>query len=157
MSGAERGFVIDTNVIMGTFFYNSDHPQLREKRDILDKCRLVLSLLRERKIAVPRVAVVEAKRLSGDQKLAVRFGNAVENSFEVVGEEGLYSTAKDIASIVAPSRFDTHFITPAIEKGYSLITWDRPMCAHAHQLDVDCLLSVDESTSEEDIRMFMEV
>ncbi|ASJ02492.1 hypothetical protein A3L09_04100 [Thermococcus profundus] len=160
MSGAEKGFVIDTNVIIGAFFYNSTHPQLKQKRGILDKCRLVLSLSRGKKIAVPRVAIVEvisvAKRLSGDQKLAVRLGNAVENSFEVVREEELYSTAKGIAAIESPSGFDTYFLALAIEKGYSLITRDRPMCAHAHRLDVDCLL-IDESISEDDIRKFMEV
>lgn len=160
MSGGEKGFVIDTNIIIGAFFYNSTHPQLRQNRNILDKCRLVLSLSRRKDIAVPRVAVVEvisvAKRLSGDQKLVVRLGNAVENSFEVVGEEELYSAAKNIASIVAPSGFDTYFLALAIEKGYSLITRDRPMCSHAHRLGVDCLL-VDASTSEEDIRTFMGV
>ncbi len=30
MLEGERGFVIDTNVIIGAFFYNSNHPQLKQ-------------------------------------------------------------------------------------------------------------------------------
>ncbi|BAD85216.1 predicted nucleic acid-binding protein, containing PIN domain [Thermococcus kodakarensis KOD1] len=160
MLEGERGFVIDTNVIIGAFFYNSNHPQLKQRRGILDKCRLVLALSKDKKVAVPRVAVVEvisvAKRLSGDQKFAMRLGNAVENSFEIIGEEKLSDTAKTIASAEAPSGFDTYFLALALERGYSLITRDKPMCAHADSLGVHCLL-IDESTGEDDIRKFMGV
>lgn len=91
----ERGFVIDTNIIVGAFFY-----ELRKKKEVLKKCRLILSLSKGKDIAIPRVEVVEVvsvvKRISGDQKLVIRLGNAAENSFEIVPEEELYDSAKEI-------------------------------------------------------------
>ena len=159
MSAGRRGFVIDTNVIVGAFFYGSDYPQLRRSKEILSKCRLVLSLAEGREVALPQVAVVEVisvvKRISGNEKLARRIGNALENSFEIVPEEMFYEVAKDVASRIAPSGFDTYFLALAVSRGYSLITRDKALCNHAHEADVKCLL-IDESISEDDIKKFME-
>ncbi|WP_297508728.1 type II toxin-antitoxin system VapC family toxin [Thermococcus sp.] len=158
MSGEERGFVIDTNVIVGAFFYGSDYPQLRGSKSILSKCRLVLKLVRGKNVAVPRVAVVESisvvKRISGDRELAIRLGNAIENSFEVVPEEMFYKVAKDIASDTSPSGFDTYFLALSKSREYRLVTRDRALCTHARRVNVECLL-IDESIGESEINAFM--
>ncbi len=160
MSGEGRGFVIDTNVIVGAFFYNSDYPQLEHSKGVLSKCRLVLYLAEGKKVLLPKVAIVEAisvvKRISGDETLAKRLGNALENSFETVPEGAFYELAKEVASQVAPSGFDTYFLTLAVENGYSLITRDKALCNHAREVGVDCLM-IDEGTDEEMIKAFMEV
>jgi len=144
MSGDERGFVTDTNVIVGAFFYERNHPQIRNKQDVLRKCRLVLDLLKGKNVAIPRVAVVEVisavKRISRDTSLAIRLGNAVETSFEVVSEKEIYGIAR-----VAPSGFDAM----ALMKGY-LITRD------SKNLNVPCLL-IDESTDDQTIEEFLGV
>lgn len=156
----ERGFVIDTNVIVGAFFYGSDYPQLRRSKDVLSKCRLALRLALKRNVAVPKVAVVEVisvtKRISGDSKLAIRLGNALENSAEIVPEEVVYKLAKKIASEVSPSGFDTYFLALAKNLGYKLITRDKSLCNHARKENVECLL-IDESTDESEIEAFVGV
>jgi len=160
MSGDERGFVIDTNVIVGAFFYKRNYPQIRNKQAVLRKCRLILDLVKGKNVAIPRVAVVEVisvvKRISGDTSLAIRLGNAVETSFEVVSEEEIYGIAKETASFVAPSGFDTYFLALALMKGYSLITRDKALCSHSKDLNVPCLL-IDESTDDKMIKEFLEV
>jgi len=158
MSGEGKGFVIDTNVIVGAFFYEKDYPHVKNRKDILRKCRLVLSLLKEKNIAVPRVAVEVisvVKRITGDITLAVRLGNAVETSFEVVSEDKIYETAKETASIVAPSGFDTYFLALALARGYRLITRDKALCTHSKNLGVPCLL-IEESTDDDTIKEFLE-
>lgn len=159
MSGEGKGFVIDTNVIVGAFFYGKDYPQVKSREALLKKCRLVLGLLKEKNVAVPRVAVVEVisvvKRITGDITLAVRLGNAVETSFEVVSEDKIYETAKETASIVAPSGFDTYFLALALARGYRLITRDKALCTHSKNLGVPCLL-IEESTDDDTIKEFLE-
>jgi len=158
MSGGGRGFVIDTNVIVGAFFYGSDYPQLESSRKVLSKCRLVLDLVEGKEVALPKVAIVEVisvvKRVSGDETLAKRLGNALENSVEIAPEEMLYELAKEVASRVAPSGFDTYFLALAVEKGYSLITRDKALCHHAREVGVDCLM-IDGEIDEETIKAFM--
>ena len=160
MSGGEKGFVIDTNVIIGAFFYGSEYPQLRRSRNVLFKCRLALRLAFKRNVAVPRVAVVEVisvtKRISGDRELAIRLGNALENSAEIVPEDVIYKLAKKIASEVSPSGFDTYFLALAKSLGYKLITRDKSLCNHAHRENVECLL-IDESITDREIEAFMGV
>ena len=58
MSGEGRGFVIDTNVIVGAFFYGSDYPQLEHSKGVLSKCRLILDLVAGKKVLLPKVAVM---------------------------------------------------------------------------------------------------
>ncbi len=55
MSGEGRGFVIDTNVIVGAFFYGSDYPQFKHSKGVLSKCRLVLDLVEGKKWIFPRL------------------------------------------------------------------------------------------------------
>ena len=160
MSGEGRGFVIDTNVIVGAFFYGSDYPQLRTRERILENCRLVLHHLRGRNVAIPWVGVVEVisvvKRITGDRGFAIRMGKAVENSFETVPENELYEIAKELASTLAPSGFDTYFLALSLARGYSLITRDTALCNHAQKMGVECLF-IDESVDEKRITEFVGV
>lgn len=86
----------------------------------------------------------------------MRFGNVVENFFEIIGEEKLFDIVKIIVFVEVFFGFDIYFLVFVFERGYFLIICDKFMCVYVDSFGVYCFL-IDEFMGEDDIRKFMGV